>query len=72
LQRILVLPLIKTDLALADNCKKLIEQVVSTFGSIDILVNNAGIQYVSPIEEFPVEKWQFIISLMLTAPFLLI
>jgi 3-hydroxybutyrate dehydrogenase len=63
---------IKTDLALDDNCKKLIEQVVSTLGSIDILVNNAGIQYVSPIEDFPIEKWQFIISLMLTAPFLLI
>src|SRR3954453_3608090 len=29
----------------------------STFGSVDILVNNAGIQFVSPVEEFPVEKW---------------
>src|SRR3954454_2909554 len=29
----------------------------STFGAVDILVNNAGIQFVSPIEEFPVEKW---------------
>src|ERR1044072_3270675 len=28
-----------------------------TFGSVDVLVNNAGIQFVSPIEDFPVEKW---------------
>src|ERR1700742_346168 len=32
----------------------------STFGSVDILVNNAGIQFVSPIEEFPIEKWDAI------------
>jgi len=30
----------------------------TTFGSVDILVNNAGIQFVSPIEEFPPEKWE--------------
>lgn len=35
----------------------------------DIIVNNAGIQHVSPIEDFPVEKWQLIQDLMLTAPF---
>ena len=33
-----------------------------TFGSVDILVNNAGIQFVSPIEEFPIEKWDAIIA----------
>src|SRR3954468_4110456 len=33
----------------------------SSFGSVDILVNNAGIQFGSPIEEFPVEKWDAII-----------
>ncbi|WGW12598.1 3-hydroxybutyrate dehydrogenase [Saxibacter everestensis] len=38
----------------------------------DILVNNAGIQHVAPLHEFPVEKWQLIQQLMLTAPFLLI
>ncbi len=35
----------------------------------DILVNNAGIQHVSPIHEFPAEKWDLIIRLMLTSPF---
>jgi len=38
---------------------------------VDILANVAGVQHVCPIEEFPEDKWDFIISLMLTAPFLL-
>lgn len=41
----------------------------STFGSVDILVNNAGIQFVSPIEDFPIEKWDAIIAINLTAAF---
>ncbi|WP_066249986.1 3-hydroxybutyrate dehydrogenase [Neobacillus drentensis] len=40
------------------------------FGHLDILVNNAGMQYVSPIEEFPTEKFELLIKLMLTAPFI--
>jgi 3-hydroxybutyrate dehydrogenase len=47
----------------------LIALSVETFGSIDILVNNAGIQYVSPIEEFPTEKWDQIIALNLSSAF---
>src|SRR5271168_3157589 len=39
------------------------------FGSLDILVNNAGIQFVSPIEDFPVEKWDAIIAINLSAAF---
>jgi 3-hydroxybutyrate dehydrogenase len=41
----------------------------STFGSVDILINNAGIQFVSPIEEFPVEKWDAIIAINLSSAF---
>jgi 3-hydroxybutyrate dehydrogenase len=40
-----------------------------TFGSVDVLVNNAGIQFVAPIEEFPVEKWDQIIAINLSAAF---
>jgi len=40
-----------------------------TFGSVDILVINAGIQFVSPIEEFPVEKWDAIIAINLSSAF---
>jgi 3-hydroxybutyrate dehydrogenase len=41
----------------------------STFGSVDVLVNNAGIQFVSPIEDFPIEKWDQIIAINLTSAF---
>jgi 3-hydroxybutyrate dehydrogenase len=41
----------------------------STFGSVDVLVNNAGIQFVSPIEEFPLEKWDAIIAINLSSAF---
>ncbi len=46
-----------------------IEQMMADAGPIDILVNNAGMQFVSPVEEFPTEKWDAIIGLNLTAPF---
>jgi 3-hydroxybutyrate dehydrogenase len=39
------------------------------FGSIDVLVNNAGIQHVSPIEDFPIEKWNAILAINLSAAF---
>jgi 3-hydroxybutyrate dehydrogenase len=38
-------------------------------GPVDILVNNAGMQHVAPVEEFPVDKWDKIIALNLTAAF---
>jgi 3-hydroxybutyrate dehydrogenase len=41
------------------------------FGRLDVIVAGAGIQHVSPIQEFPVERWDTIIALMLTSPFLL-
>lgn len=47
-----------------------LHQAVNTFGTIDILVNNAGMQYVSPIEEFPTPKFELLIKIMLTAPFI--
>ena len=39
-------------------------------GSCDILINNAGIQHVAPIDEFPTEKWDAIIAINLTRPFI--
>ncbi len=62
---------VKSDLTKKEDCKALIDKAYNKYGRIDILVNNAGIQHVAPIDEFPEEKWNFIISLMLTAPFLL-
>ena len=39
------------------------------FGAVDILVNNAGIQYVAPVEDFPIDKWNEIIAINLSAAF---
>jgi 3-hydroxybutyrate dehydrogenase len=47
----------------------LIEFAVKELGSVDILVNNAGIQHTSPVESFPVEKWDAIIAINQSAPF---
>jgi 3-hydroxybutyrate dehydrogenase len=59
------------DMAKSDDIQRLVADTLAAWGQIDILVNNAGIQYVSPITEFPEEKWRQIIEIMLTAPFLL-
>ncbi|MBI2271800.1 MAG: 3-hydroxybutyrate dehydrogenase [Bacteroidetes bacterium] len=47
----------------------MIKKALGKYGHIDVLVNNAGIQHVSPIENFPLEKWNDIISVNLTAAF---
>jgi 3-hydroxybutyrate dehydrogenase len=47
----------------------MIHTAEKAFGSLDVLVNNAGIQYVAPIEEFPIEKWDQIIAINLSAAF---
>lgn len=46
-----------------------VEAVMAAAGDVDILVNNAGMQHVAPIEDFPVDKWDRIIALNLTAAF---
>ncbi len=57
------------DLTKADQIAALIKEIDDTLGGVDILVNNAGIQFVSPIEDFPPEKWDAIIGLNLTSSF---
>jgi 3-hydroxybutyrate dehydrogenase len=61
-----------TDLANRDAIEMMVGRLTSQFGAIDILVNNAGIQYVSPVDEFPVERWDAILALNLDASFHLI
>lgn len=57
------------DLTDPDAIEGLMGYVARDFGGADILVNNAGIQHVSPIEDFPVAKWDLIIALNLTSSF---
>ncbi len=56
---------IKADMAKGEECRALVEQA----GGCDILVNNAGIQFVAPVEEFPVERWDAIIAINLSSAF---
>lgn len=57
------------DLSDAAQIESMMNQALAEFGSIDVLVNNAGIQFVSPVDSFPVDKWNAIIALNLSAVF---
>jgi len=57
------------DMSSPDSIAAMMEGAARRFGGIDILVNNAGIQHVSPVEEFPVSRWDAIIAINLSAAF---
>lgn len=61
---------VKCDVTQEPQFVEAIETVVQTYKRLDILVNNAGLQHVAPIEEFPVEKFEFLIKVMLTGAFI--
>jgi 3-hydroxybutyrate dehydrogenase len=44
-------------------------QAIDGFGKVDVLINNAGIQHVAPVEEFPAEKWEAIVSINMSSAF---
>jgi 3-hydroxybutyrate dehydrogenase len=47
-----------------------VQALLRSHGRIDILVNNAGLQYIAPIDEYPLEQWNRLLNVLLTAPFL--
>ena len=57
------------DMSRPAEIEAMIERAKSKLGSVDILVNNAGIQFVSPVEDFPGDKWEAIIRINLIAVF---
>ena len=57
------------DLTKVDAIEAMMKTVSEVFGGVDILINNAGVQHVAPVDEFPVDKWDLIIALNLTAAF---
>ena len=61
----------EADLTDADANAAVVAAALERFGGLDVIVAGAGIQHVAPIAEFPIERWQTIIALMLTSPFLL-
>jgi 3-hydroxybutyrate dehydrogenase len=48
-----------------------VEAALARFGRLDVVVPNAGVQHVAPVHEFPDERWQTIVALLLSSPFLL-
>ena len=60
------------DMSRQDAIEAMVARIEDEFGAIDILVNNAGIQFVSPVDEFPVERWNAVLALNLSASFHLI
>ncbi len=57
------------DMTKPDQIEAMFATVKDKLGPVDILVNNAGVQYVSPVEDFPVAKWDLIIALNLSSAF---
>jgi 3-hydroxybutyrate dehydrogenase len=57
------------DVSKAASITDMIAAALDTFGRVDVLVNNAGIQHVAPVEKFPVEKWDAILAINLSAAF---
>ena len=57
------------DLTKAEAIEQLMADAQEQFGGIDILINNAGMQHVAPVDQFPVEKWDLILALNLSAAF---
>jgi len=59
------------DLTAREGNHDAIEAALERFGRLDTVIPNAGFQHVSPVEEFPEDRWDAMVALLLTSPFLL-
>lgn len=57
------------DMTKPDEIAQMVANAEARFGAVDILVNNAGIQHVAPVDEFPIDKWDAIIAINMSAAF---
>ncbi|MBM3586602.1 MAG: 3-hydroxybutyrate dehydrogenase [Alphaproteobacteria bacterium] len=62
-------PYSAADLSKPASVRAMVAEAEAVFGGVDILVNNAGIQFVSPVEDFPEEKWDAIIAINMSSNF---
>lgn len=60
----------RADIRQREQVQAMVGAAAREFGGVDILVNNAGLQFISPVHEFPEEKWDLLIGVMLTGTFL--
>jgi len=61
---------IKCDVTSESDLQQAIDETVEHYGRIDILINNAGMQHVALLEDFPTERFELLVKVMLTAPFI--
>ena len=61
---------VKTSVSDPGDVRHLFDATIENFGRLDILINNAGLQHVASIAEFPEERWNTLIGVMLTGAFL--
>lgn len=61
---------VRTNISDVGDVRALMNAAVEKFGQLDILVNNAGLQHIAPVIDFPEERWNYLIEVMLTGPFL--
>ena len=59
------------DLTKTETIPDVVDQVIAHFGDVDILVNNAGTSWAAPMEDHPIEGWNKVMNLNVTAPFAL-
>lgn len=62
---------ILADVAQPADIQRVVEHTLRTYGQIDILINNAGVSWGAPAEDMPLDKWQMVLDINLTGPFLL-
>lgn len=59
----------QADVSSADAVASMVKRAQGEFGGVDVVINNAGIQFVSPLEEFPEDKWDAIVGINLSGAF---
>ena len=57
------------DMSRSDAIELMMSRAIERFGAVDLLINNAGIQHVAPVDEFPLDKWNAILAINLSAAF---
>jgi 3-hydroxybutyrate dehydrogenase len=62
---------VEADLTTREGNKRAVDAALEAHGRIDVVVPNAGVQHVSPVADFPEDRWDQLTSLLLTSPFLL-
>jgi 3-hydroxybutyrate dehydrogenase len=61
----------EADLATAEGNRAAVDAALERFGGLDAIVASAGFQHVAPIDDFPEERWDALLAVLLTSPFLL-